>query len=238
MSSLDLDALTRKFMNELVSSLKDATYTFEKYRISTLGHYSRISNPVKGISQEKYEMVIDKCYYTICSSITTQFLITVNNIKFNPTCLLIIQKYFHFLPDYENDGFPLTESTYNPINNNIYSNFQSVENKISNTPMLEIIRNVFNTGEHYINSSSSELNKIIAIDGLYSAYYKFLKALLISNPPPRFQPPSPLDPPPSSPKTYTKKIRNTKQVRDTSLTKKYRNQRASKFPDWWTKTEE
>ena len=35
-----------------------------------------------------------------------------------------------------------------------------------------------------------------------------------------------------------KKIRNTKQVRDSSLTKKYRNQRASKFPDWWTKSEE
>jgi len=31
MSNLDLDGLTRKFMDELVSSLKDATYTLEMY---------------------------------------------------------------------------------------------------------------------------------------------------------------------------------------------------------------
>jgi len=140
----------------------------------------------------------------------------------------MIQKYFHFLPDYENDGFPTKIG-----DNSTTAIFKHLETLFGDNFIIGLFRNVFHTGESYIQGQNV-LNHKIAIDGLYSAYYNFLKALIS---PHRFQPPSPLDPPPLSPKSYTKKLRNTKQVRDPSLTKKYRNQRASKFPDWWTKTD-
>jgi hypothetical protein len=104
MSELDLDTLSHQFMNDIMASLKMATYTVEKYNAN---------NPMqrRPMSPEKYNIMCEVVHNRICFAVTNQIVSIVNNIKFNPTYLLIIQKYFHLLPDFEKDGFPLTEST-------------------------------------------------------------------------------------------------------------------------------
>ena len=255
----NLDALHAKFMNEIVETLKGATYTLDKY--------SRDQNRTTPVSQEEYDEVKDRCYYTICYAINNQMMNHVNNIKFNPTCLLLIKKYFHLLPDFKTIGFPLTESTFNI--GNIYSNFTPITNgnlKNKKSTILEIIRPIFHTGEHYMSRHQQNvLNQIIAIDGLYIAYYNFLKGVINNSLPSPDRPPpqgnSILDkfirasnvdpsvfpsvfrnkaisakeivPDPPSVQSKTKKSKQLKPIRNPSETKKLRNQRATKYPNWW-----
>jgi len=254
----DLDMLHHKFMNEIVETLKFATYPLDKY--------SRDQNRTIPVSQEEYEEVKDKCHYTICFSINNQMMGHLNNIKFNPTCLLLIKKYFHLLPDFETVGFPLTESTFRI--GNTYSNFTPVANKLGGKSLpktiVEIIRPIFHTGEHYMSTHQQNiLNQIIAIDGLYIAYYKFLKGVIKSSPPLpegssildkflrtanydsslfrnnpsslyRVIPKSPdISPPPLVQNKTKKSSKQSKPVRNPSETKKLRNQRATKYPNWW-----
>lgn len=216
--------LHHKFMNEIVETLKIATYTIDKY--------SRDQNRTAPVSQEEYEEVKDKCHYTICFSINNQMMGHLNNIKFNPTCLLLIKKYFHLLPDFETVGFPLTESTFRT--GNIYSNFTPIANKLGGKSrpktILEIIRPIFHTGEHYMSTHQQNvLNQIIAIDGLYIAYYNFLKGVINNSLTiPDISPPSELV------QSKTKKSsKQSKPVRNPSETKKHRNQRATNYPKWW-----
>lgn len=222
MSELDLDTLSRQFMNNIIASLKMATYTVDKYNANN-------PNQRKPTSLEEYNIMCETAHHKICFAVTNQLVSIVDNIKFNPNYLLNIRKYFHILPDFEKDGFPITESTFYP--GNVYSNFQPVSNKHSGNVMIEIIRHMFHTGEHYMSiNQQSVLNQIVAIDGLYIAFYNFLKQITT----PYGSPKSPLVNAKSH--SLTKK-NNKKAIRDPSQTKKQRYQRATHFPKWWLNVE-